>query len=227
VDGRASRIWLKDPRAVFTANDLDAAGGVVVEGQEIVELVGAGAEPEVACDETFDAGRHVLTPGLVNTHHHFYQTLTRAWAPVVNTPLFPWLKNLYPVWARLRPRDLELATTVALAELLRSGCTTAADHHYLFPAGLDDAIDIQVDVVRRLGVRALLTRGSMTLGEAEGGLPPQSTVQDPDVILADSERLISAYHERGAGAFVQIGLAPCSPFSVTQSIMRDSAQLAE
>jgi 8-oxoguanine deaminase len=200
---------------------------VVVEGAEIVELVRTGGEPELRCDETFDAGRHVVTPGLVNTHHHFYQTLTRAWAPVVNTPLFPWLKNLYPVWARLGPRDLELATTVALAELLLSGCTTAADHHYLFPAGLDDAIDVQVDVVRRLGVRALLTRGSMTLGEEDGGLPPQSTVQRPEVILADSERLIETYHERGEGAVVQIALAPCSPFSVTQSIMRDSAQLAE
>jgi 8-oxoguanine deaminase len=197
---------------------------VVVEGPKIVELVEAGAEPELRCEETFDASRHVVTPGLVNTHHHFFQTLTRAWAPVVNTPLFPWLKHLYPVWARLESRDLELATTVALAELLLSGCTTAADHHYLFPAGLDDAIDVQVDVVRRLGVRALLTRGSMTLGEEDGGLPPQTTVQDPDVILADSERLIAAHHERGAGAVVQIGLAPCSPFPVTQSIMRDSAE---
>ena len=227
MSDRPSRLWLKNPQAVFTANDLDASGGVVVEGQEIVELVAAGGEPELACDETYDASRHVMTPGLINTHHHFYQTLTRAWAPVVNTPLFPWLKNLYPVWARLTSRDLELATTVALAELLLSGCTTAADHHYLFPTGLDDAIDIQVDVVRRLGVRALLTRGSMTLGEQDGGLPPQSTVQRPEVILADSERLIETYHERGAGAVVQIGLAPCSPFSVTQSIMRDSAQLAE
>ena len=171
--------------------------------------------------------RHVILPGLINTHHHFYQTLTRAWAPVVNTPLFPWLTNLYPVWARLTPRDLELATTVALAELLLSGCTTAADHHYLFPAGMDAAIDVQVEVARRLGVRVLLTRGSMTLGERDGGLPPQSTVQDPDVILADSERLITTYHERGPGAMVQIGLAPCSPFSVTREIMRDTAALAE
>ena len=175
----------------------------------------------------FDAGRHVVLPGLINTHHHFYQTLTRAWAPVVNTPLFPWLTNLYPVWARLTPRDLELATTVALAELLLSGCTTAADHHYLFPAGMENAIDVQVEVARRLGVRVLLTRGSMTLGERDGGLPPQSTVQDPDVILADSERLITTYHERGPGAMVQIGLAPCSPFSVTREIMRDTAALAE
>ena len=221
------RLWLKDPMAVFSANDLDADGGVVVEDGRIVELVRGGGEPEAGCDETFDASRHVVTPGLINTHHHFYQTLTRAWAPVVNTPLFPWLKNLYPVWARLQPHDLELATTVALAELLLSGCTTAADHHYLFPSGLDEAIDVQVDVVRRLGVRALLTRGSMTLGERDGGLPPQTTVQEPDVILADSERLIATYHERGEGAKIQIGLAPCSPFSVTQSIMRDSAQLAE
>jgi len=227
VENRPSRLWVKNPLAVFTANDLDASGGVVVEGQRIVELVAAGGEPAVACDETYDAGNHVLTPGLINTHHHFYQTLTRAWAPVVNTPLFPWLKNLYPVWAGLSSRDLELATTVALAELLLSGCTTAADHHYLFPTGLDDAIDVEVDVVRRLGVRALLTRGSMTLGEQDGGLPPQSTVQRPEVILADSERLIETYHERGEGAVVQIALAPCSPFSVTQSIMRDSAQLAE
>lgn len=223
----SGRLWLKNPLAVFTANDLNASGGLVVERQKIVELVEAGREPEHGYDQTFDASRHVLTPGLINSHHHFYQTLTRAWAPVVNTPLFPWLKNLYPVWARLRSRDLELATTVALAELLLSGCTTAADHHYLFPAGLEDAIDVQVDVVRRLGVRGLLTRGSMTLGEQDGGLPPQTTVQDPDVILADSERLVATYHERGEGATIQIGLAPCSPFSVTQSIMRESAHLAE
>ncbi len=221
------RIWLRNPLAVFTANDLDAAGGVVVEGTTITELVPAGASPTQPFDLSFDASRHVVLPGLINTHHHFYQTLTRAWAPVVNTPLFPWLTNLYPVWARLTPRDLELATTVALAELLLSGCTTAADHHYLFPDGMEDAIDVQVAVARRMGVRVLLTRGSMTLGERDGGLPPQSTVQDPDVILADSERLITTYHERGAGAMVQIGLAPCSPFSVTQSIMRDSAALAE
>ncbi|HEY5981500.1 MAG TPA: 8-oxoguanine deaminase [Microlunatus sp.] len=221
------RIWFKNPLAVFTATGDDAAGGVVVEGTQIVEIVPGDRTPSRGHDQVFDAGRHVLLPGLINTHHHFYQTLTRAWAPVVNTPLFPWLTNLYPVWARLTPADLELATTVALAELLLSGCTTAADHHYLFPAGMEAAIDVQVEVARRLGVRVLLTRGSMTLGERDGGLPPQSTVQDPDVILADSERLITTYHERGPGAMVQIGLAPCSPFSVTREIMRDTAALAE
>lgn len=222
----ASRLWIRSPLAAFTANSLDAAGGVVVNGGVIEEVLAAGQQPSAPCTETFDAGSHVLIPGLVNTHHHFYQTLTRAWGPVANAPLFPWLQNLYPVWARLTPKDLELATTVALAELLLSGCTTAADHHYLFPAGLEDAIDIEVEAVRRLGMRATLTRGSMTLGTDDGGLPPQSTVQAPEVVLADSERLVGRYHERGDDAVIQIALAPCSPFSVTKDIMAESAALA-
>jgi len=223
----ASRLWIKNPQAAFTANHLDASGGLVVSGGVITEVLAAGQQPSAPCDETFDAAKHVLLPGLINTHHHFYQTLTRAWGPVANAPLFPWLQNLYPVWARLTPRDLELATTVALAELLLSGCTTAADHHYLFPAGLEDAIDIQVEAVRRLGLRATLTRGSMTLGTDDGGLPPQSTVQAAEVVLADSERLVHQYHERGDDAVIQVALAPCSPFSVTKEIMAESAALAE
>ncbi|WP_251443002.1 MULTISPECIES: 8-oxoguanine deaminase [unclassified Microbacterium] len=223
----ARTVWLKNPLGIHTGDAADARGGLVVSGSRILEAVPAGGSPTVPVDETVDASRHVIIPGLINTHHHFYQTLTRAWTPVVSAELFPWLKGLYGVWAGLTPRDLELATTAALAELLLSGCTTAADHHYLFPAGLEDGIDVQVDVVKRLGMRATLTRGSMSLGEKDGGLPPQSTVQDPDVILADSERLIGAYHERGEGAFVQIGLAPCSPFSVTTGMMRDTAALAE
>jgi len=146
---------------------------------------------------------------------------------VVNQPLFPWLKTLYPVWARLTPEKLALASKVALAELLLSGCSTAADHHYLFPGGLENAIDVQVEAVRELGMRAMLTRGSMSLGEADGGLPPQQTVQQGEVILADSQRLIHDYHQRGDGAQIQIALAPCSPFSVTQEIMRQSAELAQ
>ncbi|WPC04457.1 8-oxoguanine deaminase [Pseudomonas benzenivorans] len=223
----ATRIWIKTPLAVFTANDQSAAGGLVVENGRIAELLGAGQQPAAPCSQVFDAREHVVLPGLINTHHHFYQTLTRAWAPVVNQPLFPWLKTLYPVWARLTPEQLALATQVALAELLLSGCSTAADHHYLFPGGLENAIDVQVGVVRELGMRAMLTRGSMSLGEADGGLPPQQTVQQGEVILADSQRLIGQYHERGAGARVQIALAPCSPFSVTPDIMRASAELAD
>lgn len=222
----ATRIWIKNPLATFTANDLDASGGLVIDNGVIAELLGAGQPPSRPCDQVFDAREHVLLPGLINTHHHFYQTLTRAWAPVVNQPLFPWLKTLYPVWARLTPEKLALASKVALAELLLSGCSTAADHHYLFPDGLEDAIDVQVEAVRELGMRAMLTRGSMSLGEADGGLPPQQTVQQGEVILADSQRLIERYHERGDGARIQIALAPCSPFSVTPQIMRDSAELA-
>jgi 8-oxoguanine deaminase len=223
----AIRTWLKNPLAVFTANDLDARGGLVIDGGLIVETLALGQQPSQPCENVFDASAHVLLPGLINTHHHFYQTLTRAWGPVVNQPLFPWLKTLYPVWARLTPEKLALASKVALTELLLSGCTTAADHHYLFPQGLEDAIDIQVQSVRELGMRAMLTRGSMTLGEADGGLPPQQTVQQGQVILDDSVRLIEAYHERGAGAQIQIALAPCSPFSVTTEIMAESAALAD
>jgi 8-oxoguanine deaminase len=223
----ATRIWIKNPLAIFTANNLDAAGGLVIEDGVISELLKAGQQPSLPCDQTFDAREHVVLPGLINTHHHFYQTLTRAWGPVVNQPLFPWLKTLYPVWARLTPEKLALASKVALAELLLSGCSTAADHHYLFPGGLENAIDVQVEAVRELGMRAMLTRGSMSLGEADGGLPPQQTVQQGEVILADSQRLIQQYHQRGDGAQIQIALAPCSPFSVTQEIMRQSAELAE
>ncbi|MFE6996761.1 8-oxoguanine deaminase [Microbacterium sp. NPDC057659] len=218
--------WLKNPLGIHTGDAADARGGVVIAGDRVLESVPLGGEPSQPVDEVFDASRHVIIPGLINTHHHFYQTLTRAWRPVVSAELFPWLKGLYGVWAGLTPRDLELATTAALAELLLSGCTTAADHHYLFPNGLEEGIDVQVEVVRSLGMRATLTRGSMSLGEKDGGLPPQSTVQDADTILADSERLIGAYHERGEGAQVQIALAPCSPFSVTTGVMRDTADLA-
>ncbi|WP_167952798.1 8-oxoguanine deaminase [Brevibacterium marinum] len=227
-------MWLRNPMAVHLGRDVDpsrASGGIVIDKDSgtIVELVPAGGEPTGGTQtiaEVVDASQHVITAGLVNTHHHFYQTLTRAWAPVADLPLFGWLTNLYPVWARLTPKALELATTVAMAELLESGCTTTADHHYLFPSGMDEAIDIQVEVTRKLGMRAMLTRGSMSLGEKDGGLPPQRTVQDPDVILADSRRLVEAHHERGDGAQVQIGFAPCSPFSVTTELMRESASLA-
>jgi len=221
------RMWIKNPQAILTPAGVDGAGGLVVADGRITEVIAAGDHPAKPCAEIFDAAGHVVLPGLINTHHHFYQTLTRAWAPVSSAELFSWLHDLYPVWARLSPRALELATTVALAELLRSGCTTAADHHYLFPDGIGEAVDIQVEVARKLGVRAVLTRGSMTLGEDDGGLPPQEVVQAGETVLADSARLIAAYHERGPGALIQIALAPCSPFSVTPEIMTESARLAE
>ncbi|MBN0987815.1 8-oxoguanine deaminase [Amphritea sp. RP18W] len=218
------RIWIKNPLATL---DSECAGGVVIEGQTIVAVLASGASPVQPVDEVFDAREHVLLPGLINSHHHFYQTLTRAFPQALNKSLFSWLKSLYPVWAKLGEEMIEVSTQVALAELLLSGCTTASDHHYLFPQGLENAIDIQMAQAEKLGVRVHLTRGSMSLGEEDGGLPPQSTVQSEEAILDDSERLISQYHQSEAGAMSRVALAPCSPFSVSESLMRASAELAQ
>jgi 8-oxoguanine deaminase len=145
-------LWIKNPMAIFTANDQDARGGLLISNGKIIELIALGQNPKHAYDAFFDASQLVITPGLINSHHHFYQTLTRAWAPVVNAPLFPWLTTLYPVWAKLNPEQLHLATQIALSELLLSGCTFAADHHYLFPQQLTDAIDIQVNASTEIGL---------------------------------------------------------------------------
>lgn len=220
-------LWIKNPLAILVDPEVNSAGGVVIQGTQILELVRGGETPVTPIDHIFDAREHVILPGLINTHHHFYQTLTRAYPEALNKELFPWLKTLYPLWAGLEPEMLALATRLALAELLLSGCTLAADHHYLFPAGMESSIDIQVSEAQALGMRAHFTRGSMSLGEKDGGLPPQSTVQTELQILADSERLVHRYHQRGEGAMIQIALAPCSPFSVTTQIMRASAELAD
>lgn len=217
-------IWIRDPMAVLADG---AARGLVVENGRIVELIDAGGTPVTPGVQIFDASAHVVIPGLINTHHHFYQTLTRALPAAMDRELFPWLQALYPVWARLTPEALDLAVTVAMAELMLSGCTTTTDHHYVFPSGLEDAVDIEVAVARRLGLRVLLTRGSMNRSQRDGGLPPDSVVQDEDTILADSARVVGKHHERGPDAMVQIALAPCSPFSVTTSLMRATAALAD
>jgi 8-oxoguanine deaminase len=217
-----SALWIKDPLAILADG---AKRGLVLQDGRIVELVAAGHSPTAQNVEIYDAGEHVVLPGLINTHHHFYQTLTRAVPAALDRELFPWLQALYPIWARLTPQALDLGMTLAMAELLLSGCTTTTDHHYVFPAGLEDAIDIEVAAAKRLGLRVLLTRGSMNLSQRDGGLPPDSVVQDEDAILADSERVVAHYHEAGQGAMVQIALAPCSPFSVTTSLMRSTAEL--
>jgi 8-oxoguanine deaminase len=216
-------LWIKDPLAIFAVG---AERGIVLQDGRIVELVAAGRSPTAQNVDIYEAGEHVVLPGLINTHHHFYQTLTRAVPAALDRELFPWLQALYPIWARLTPQALDLGMTLAMAELLLSGCTTTTDHHYVFPAGLEDAIDIEVAAAKRLGLRVLLTRGSMNLSQRDGGLPPDSVVQDEDAILADSERVVARYHEAGQGAMVQIALAPCSPFSVTTSLMRSTADLA-
>ncbi len=221
MDTSPKPVWLRNPLAILA----DAPGGVVVQDGRILELLPTGEQPSIPAT-AFDASRHVILPGLINTHHHFYQTLTRAFPPTLDRTLFPWLQALYPVWARLTPAALDAGVTVALAELLLSGCTTTTDHHYVFPAGLEDAIGIEAAAAARLGIRAVLTRGSMDLSERDGGLPPDSVVQDADTILADSERLIARYHDPRPHAALQIALAPCSPFSVTTRLMRETAGLA-
>jgi 8-oxoguanine deaminase len=221
---QSQALWIRDPLAILAER---ADRGVVVRQGQIIELVPAGGTPATAGATVFDASNHVVLPGLINTHHHFYQTLTRALPVAMDRELFPWLQALYPVWARLTPESLELGVTVAMSELLLSGCTTTTDHHYIFPAGLEDAVDIEVAVAKRLGLRVLLTRGSMNRSQRDGGLPPDSVVQDEDTILADSDRVVAKHHQRGPEAMVQIALAPCSPFSVTTSLMKKTAELAE
>ena len=218
------RTWIKNPAATWTGNQAAATNGLVVEGSVVTELV--NGEPTSPVDTIYDAGKCVLLPGLVNCHHHFYQTLTRALPAALNKELFDWLVTLYPVWANLDEAAIRASTTTAVCELLLSGCTTTTDHHYVFSEKTLNGIDIQAEVTERLGMRAILTRGSMSLGQSEGGLPPNDVVQSADEILKDSERLISQFHQTDEGAMLQIALAPCSPFSVTTELMRDSAILA-
>ena len=218
------KTWLKNPLCILAEN---AGGGILLEGSCIIELVPAGKQPSSEYDSVFDAGRHVIIPGLINLHHHFYQTLTRVYPQALNKELFPWLKTLYPIWAGLTPEALRISTRLALAELLLSGCTTASDQHYVFPEGLENAIDLQVEESKDLGIRVVMCRGSMDRSQKNGGLPPDSVVQTCDEILADSERLIQQYHNATEGAMTQIALAPCSPFSVSEEVMLKSASLAE
>ena len=198
-------------------------GGIFVR-DGFIEQVGQASSLSSTADEVLDLKGHVVVPGLVNTHHHFYQTLTRAVPAAQDANLFNWLKTLYPIWARLQPDDIFTSTQTALSELALSGCTTASDHLYLYPNGskLDDEIAAALEV----GVRLHASRGSMSLGESKGGLPPDSVVDTEENILKDSQRLIEKYHDAKPGSLTQIVLAPCSPFSVTSDLMKQSARLA-
>ena len=218
------RLWIKDPLAILAAS---AERGIVVEGAEIVECIARGRSPAIRPDATFDASRHVVLPGLVNAHHHFYQTLTRAHAAGLGKELIPWLMAMERVWDRMTPEALRIAVRMALVELMLSGCTTAADHHNLFPPGLENAIDIEVEEATKLGLRMTVSRGSMGISEKDGGLQPDSIVQDSDTILEDSERVLRLYHDPKAGAMIRVALAPCSPLAVPKRVMEGSAELAE
>jgi 8-oxoguanine deaminase len=198
-------------------------GGLFIRDGFVEQVDSTNKLPPTA-DEVLDLRRHLIVPGLINTHHHFYQTLTRAVPAAQNANLFNWLKTLYPIWARMTPEDIRISTQTALAELALSGCTTASDHLYLFPNG--SRLDDEIHAGREIGVRLHAARGSMSLGESKGGLPPDSVVEDEDEILKDSQRLIETYHDPNPGASTQVFLAPCSPFSVSPDLMRQSAILA-
>lgn len=200
-----------------------ASGGIFVR-DGFIEQVGSTSELPREADEVLDLDGHLVMPGLVNTHHHFYQTLTRAIPAAQNANLFNWLTTLYPIWARMTPEDIYISTQTALAELALSGCTTASDHLYLFPNG--SKLDDEIEGARPVGLRLHASRGSMSLGQSQGGLPPDSVVDSEEHILADSQRLIQRYHDAKPGSMLQIVLAPCSPFSVTGKLMRESAGLA-
>ena len=175
-------------------------------------------------DEVIDARGHLVVPGLVNTHHHMYQSLTRAIPQVQDAELFSWLRGLYPIWAGLTPEMVQVSTQVAMAELLLSGCTTSSDHLYIYPNGV--RLDDSIEAAQQIGMRFVATRGSMSVGQSQGGLPPDRVVEREDFILQDTQRLIEQYHDASHGAMVNVAVAPCSPFSVSRDLMRESAALA-
>ncbi|WP_341676428.1 8-oxoguanine deaminase [Niveibacterium sp. SC-1] len=219
-------LLLKNAQTLVTmdAQRREIAGGGVFIRDGVIEAVGADTDLPTQADEVIDLAGHVLTPGLVNTHHHMYQSLTRAIPAAQDAELFDWLKTLYPIWARLTPEAIRVSTLTAMAELILSGCTTSSDHLYIYPNGsrLDDAIASAVEI----GMRFTASRGSMSVGESKGGLPPDSVVEDEGAILTDTRRLIETYHDARRHAMVQVAVAPCSPFSVSRELMRESATLA-
>lgn len=224
-------LLLKNAARLVTMDDARreiAEGWVLVEGNRIAALGGAGdpfpGDPFPGARETLDMTGHVVMPGLVNTHHHMYQSLTRAIPAAQDSSLFLWLKALYPVWAGLTPEMLRVSTRTAMAELLLSGCTTTSDHLYLFPNGC--RLDDQFEAAEATGMRFHACRGAMSLGESAGGLPPDSLVEAEDAILRDARRVIETFHDPAPFAMRRVAVAPCSPFSVSTGLMRDAAALA-
>jgi 8-oxoguanine deaminase len=206
-----------------TLREIRDGGMVIRDG--VIEAIGPTNELPTVLEATLvDMSGHIVLPGLINTHHHLYQTLTRAVPAAQNATLFNWLKTLYPLWARLTPEAVYTSALTGMAELLLSGCTTVADHLYLFPNGA--TLDDEIRAGQEIGIRLHASRGSMSLGESKGGLPPDSVVEDERAIIKDTERLIRNYHDPKLGAMVRIVVAPCSPFSVTPALMRESAALA-
>ncbi|CAA9540999.1 MAG: Guanine deaminase; Hydroxydechloroatrazine ethylaminohydrolase [uncultured Thermomicrobiales bacterium] len=217
---------IRNARLVATMDDAGTEipdGAILIEDRRVAR-VGATSSMPANADVEIDASGMVILPGLVNTHHHFFQTLTRAIPAAQDADLFTWLRTLYPIWAGMTPEAIAVSTKIALSELLLSGCTTASDHTYIWPNGA--RVDDQIAAAVELGVRFHASRGSMSVGESRGGLPPDRIVENEDAILADSRRVIEAYHDPHPGAMIRIVLAPCSPFSVSPDLMRESVALA-
>ncbi len=211
--------------ATLDAQRRELADAWVAVTDGLVSGVGTGTPPPAR--DVLDATDALVTPGLVNTHHHLYQNLTRAWPGMTGQPLFGWLQSLYPLWARLDTESAYVSAWVGLAELALSGCTTSTDHLYLHPRGAGDLLSAEVTAARDLGVRFHPTRGSMSLSVKDGGLPPDHVVEDDDDILAASAEAVARHHDRSWGAMTRIAIAPCSPFSVTTALMERAAELAE
>ncbi len=226
--GGAADLCVRGAELIVTMDSQrrEIAGGWVAITDGFVTGVGEpGTEPPA--ERSIDASGCLVTPGLVNTHHHIYQNLTRAFMPALGGSLFHWLRTLYPVWSRLDEEAAYVSAWIGLAELALGGCTTSTDHLYVHPRGGGDLITAEITAARELGLRFHPTRGSMSLSEKDGGLPPDSVVQDDDEILSDSERLVGLHHDPSPGAMVRIALAPCSPFSVTPQLLGRTAELAE
>lgn len=223
-------LLIHDAWVVATVDDQrrEIDGGWVAITDGLVSAVGGPDDPQPGAAKRIDATGCLVTPGLVNTHHHLFQNLTRAYTPMTAAPLFGWLQSLYPLWTAAIDEEAEyLAAWVGLAELALSGCTTSSDHHYLHPVRAGDLLGAEVEAAMDLGMRFHPTYGSMSLSEKDGGLPPDDAVRDEDDILAESERHVARWHDPSHGSMVQIALAPCSPFTVTPDLMRRTAELAE
>ena len=221
-------LLIQHARLVVTMNDADTRisdGGIYIQ-DNVIRQVGPSdtLTLERPADVTIDASDMVILPGLINTHHHFYQTLTRNLPAAQNADLFTWLRVHYPIWARMTPEAIMVSTQTAIAELMLSGCTTSSDHTYLWPNGA--RLDHQIEAAREMGFRFHAARGSMSVGESQGGLPPDSVVEDEPTILRDSQRVIEEYHDANRYSMLRVALAPCSPFSVSPNLMRESIALA-
>jgi 8-oxoguanine deaminase len=229
-----SSLLIDNATCIATLDDTDPANGRELTDASLfvrdnqIEWLGPASELPPAlrseATEVIDARGHLVTPGLVNTHHHMYQSLTRAIPGVQDAELFGWLRGLYPIWAGLTPEMVQVSTQVAMAELLLSGCTTSSDHLYIYPNGV--RLEDSIEGAKAIGMRFMATRGSMSVGQSAGGLPPDRVVEKEDAILKDSQRLIETWHSAAHGAMLQVALAPCSPFSVSPALMRESAALA-